>query len=85
MEPLLELIDLLVNLYMVVLLARVLLPIFRISPFHPVMRAIYRLTEPVLAPLRAILPRAGMYDLSPLAAMIVLTVLQSILAALLTG
>jgi YggT family protein len=85
MEPLLGLMDLLVNLYMVVLLARVLLPVFGISPFHPLMQAIYRFTEPVLAPIRAILPRAGMFDLSPLAAMIVLTVLQSILAALLRG
>jgi YggT family protein len=85
MEPLLGWIDLLVNLYMVVLLARVLLPIFGISPFHPMMRVMYRLTEPVLAPIRAILPRAGMFDLSPLAAMILLTVLQSILAALLRG
>ena len=85
METLLGLIDLLVNLYMVVLLARVLLPIFGISPFHPVMQVIYRFTEPVLAPIRAILPRAGMFDLSPLAAMILLTVLQSIVAALLRG
>jgi len=85
METLLGLIDLLVNLYMVVLLARVLLPIFGISPFHSVMQVIYRFTEPVLAPIRAILPRAGMFDLSPLAAMILLTVLQSIVATLLRG
>ncbi len=85
MESVLGVVDLLVNLYMVVLLARVLLPLFGFGGQHPLMQAIYRLTEPILAPLRSLLPRAGMFDLSPLAAMILLTVLQSIVAALLLG
>ena len=33
---------------------------------------LYRITEPVLSPLRRILPRAGMIDFSPLAAIILL-------------
>lgn len=85
MGQLIGVLDLLINLYMVVLLARVLLPLFGLSSIHPLMLAVYRLTEPLLAPLRSLLPRAGMFDLSPLAAMILLTVLQSILTALLRG
>ncbi len=85
MESLITLIDLMVNLYFVILLARILLPFFGISPYHQVMQLIYQLTEPVLAPIRSILPRAGMFDLSPMVAMIILTVLQSILVALLRG
>ena len=33
---------------------------------------LYRITEPVLSPLRRILPRVGMVDFSPLAAIILL-------------
>lgn len=85
MEALITLIDLTVNLYFVILLARVLLPFFGISPYHPVMQVIFQLTEPVLAPIRSVLPRAGMFDFSPMVAMIILTVLQSILVAVLRG
>ena len=83
MEPLIALIDLFINLYFFVLLARVLLPVFGINPYHPVMQAIFRLTEPVLAPIRSFLPRTMMFDFSPMAAMILLTVLQALLTMLL--
>ena len=85
MEPLIALIDLLVNLYIFVLLARVLLPLFGLDPYHPVMQAIFRLTEPVLAPIRSFMPRTMMFDFSPMAAMILLTVLQALLTMLLRG
>ncbi len=85
MEPLVFLIDTLVNLYLVVLLARVLLPLFGLSPHHPVVQWTMRLTEPILSPIRSVLPRVGMLDFSPLVAMILLNVLQSILVALITG
>ena len=85
MEPLIALIDLFINLYFFVLLARVLLPVFGINPYHPVMQVIIRLTEPILAPIRSILPRVGMMDFSPMVAMILLTVLQFVLTAFLRG
>jgi YggT family protein len=44
-----------------------------------------RLTEPILGPIRSVLPRVGMLDFSPLVAMILLNVLQSILVALIRG
>ncbi len=82
MEPLVFLIDTLVNLYLIVLLARVLLPLLGLSPHHPIVQWSLRLTEPVLSPIRSVLPRVGMLDFSPLVAMILLNVLQSILVAL---
>jgi len=85
MEPLVFVIHTLVNLYLVVLLARVLLPLFGLSPHHPVVQWTLRMTEPVLGPIRSVLPRVGMLDFSPLVAMILLNVLQSILVALIRG
>ncbi|MFC1988871.1 YggT family protein [Chloroflexota bacterium] len=39
---------------------------------------LYQVTEPILAPLRRIIPRMGMMDLSPLAAIIILQVLAAV-------
>jgi YggT family protein len=42
-------------------------------------RTLIRLTEPVLAPIRSVLPRTGMLDLSPLVLFLVLGVLLRLL------
>ena len=50
-----------------VFIARALSSWFRVgpySPFRPVIDIIYRLTEPVLAPIRRVLPAMGGIDLS---------------------
>ena len=38
-----------------------------------------KITEPILAPLRRIIPRAGMFDLTPLIAIILLQLIASLL------
>ncbi len=43
---------------------------------------LYRVTEPILAPLRRIIPRIGMFDLTPLAAIIILQILASFFSRL---
>jgi YggT family protein len=40
----------------------------RIDPTNPIAGVITEITEPILAPIRSILPRMGMIDLSPLIA-----------------
>ena len=40
---------------------------------------VFMLTEPVLGPIRRILPQLGMIDLSPLVVMIILVVVQRLL------
>lgn len=55
------------DVYLVVLIARAILSWFPIrpdSPVAPISRLLYDLTEPLLAPLRRIIPPAGMLDLS---------------------
>jgi YggT family protein len=42
------------------------------NPFHSV---VHEITEPILGPLRQIIPRVGMFDLSPMAALIVLSLI----------
>ncbi len=40
---------------------------------------IHNVTEPILAPIRKILPQMGMFDLSPLIVLVVIQVLQTVI------
>lgn len=64
------------------LVAYVVLSYF-MDPFHPVRATINRIVEPVLNPIRRILPQTGMVDFSPLVAIIVIQVIEFILTRLL--
>jgi len=74
----------LAELYFLILIVRALLSWFPYdprSPLNPVRRVIYAITEPVLAPLRRIIPPVGMFDISFLVAIIVMQVVVRILAS----
>ena len=67
-----------ISLYSYVIFARVLISWFNPNPYNPIVDAIYRLTEPVLTPIRRILPPLGGFDLSPLVVFFILNFLQRI-------
>lgn len=52
---------------------------FFLSPYHPIRQFFDRLVEPMLAPIRRIIPPLGMVDLSPLILIILLQVLNMVL------
>ena len=54
---------------------RVLLSWFPIDPRNPLVTLLYDVTEPVLEPLRRVIPRMGMFDLSPLVALLLIQLL----------
>ena len=58
---------------------RAILSWFLPSPTNTLSVILYRVTEPILSPLRRIIPRAGMLDFTPLAAIILLQVIASLL------
>lgn len=60
---------------------RALLSWINPSPGNPIVRFLNDITEPILAPLRRVIPMVGMMDLSPLIAMIVLSYAGQILAS----
>ena len=61
------------------IIARVILSWFSPSPTNALAIILNKVTEPVLAPLRRIIPRAGMLDFTPLAAIILLQLIASFL------
>src|SRR4051794_12114597 len=73
---LLQIVQLVFNIFSLLLLARVLMSWFNPSPYNPIVQFLHRVTEPVLAPIRRVLPQTGMMDFSPLVAIILLILIQ---------
>lgn len=74
-----RLIHVLFALYSLAVVARVLLPLVGMSYLHPVMRFLYDVTEPLLAPIRRRLPQTGPLDLSPLVLILILWLVEQVL------
>lgn len=53
------------------------------DPYHPVRRGIDRIVEPMLMPIRRIVPLVGMLDFSPLILIILIQLSSSLLVRLL--
>ena len=64
------------------LLAYVILSYF-MDPYHPIRMTINRFVDPILNPIRRLLPQTGMLDFSPLVAIILLQLIEFILTRLL--
>jgi YggT family protein len=70
----------LISVYYIVLLARVFLSWFPLQPgtaMASIASIIYQLTEPVMGPVRRLIPTVGMIDISPIVVFIGLQILQS--------
>lgn len=80
MDILFSLIVLVLQLFRLVLLARVLLSWFpNIDRSNPIIQLLYDVTEPVLKPIREMLPQSGMIDFSPLVVFLLISVLMQLL------
>jgi len=79
------LIRFLFELYTVILLARVLLSWLQIDPNNQWVKIIYQLTEPLLAPIRRLLPQSAGIDFSPIVAFIVLLVAEQVVLVILSS
>ncbi len=56
-----------------------------LSPYHPLREALDRIVEPMLAPIRRVVPMVGMLDLSPLVLLLLIQLLSQILTSLLSS
>lgn len=68
-----------------VLIARILLSWFGVSPYNELVQIIYRISEPILMPLRRLPLKVGMIDFSPILAFILLSFLQRLVVGGLRG
>ncbi len=83
MEILLNFFDLLFTVLSFAIIARALISWLPIDPYHPIVQFLYQITEPILVPLRRVVPPLGMMDITPIVAIILLNVLQAIVHSIL--
>ena len=75
-----DIIRVFIILLIIGIFARVLLTWFPTgNTYNPLVAAIYQLTEPILAPLRRIIPRVGVFDFTPTVALIILFLILNVL------
>lgn len=71
-----------IQLLSLAILARALLSWVRPDPSNPFVRVLNSVTDPILEPLRRVIPRMGMMDISPLVALIGLGILGQMVCGL---
>ena len=82
MSGLIGLIQLVATVLSLVVLVDVVLSYF-LTPYHPIKRALDSVVEPMLAPIRRLLPSVGMFDFSPVVLIILIQVVESVLIQIL--
>ncbi len=75
------LLDFLLYLYFWLIIVRIVASFFATDSYHPVFPLLMQLTEPVLAPLRRVLPPLGPFDLSPLVATLLMLLARALIVA----
>src|SRR5687768_7716196 len=75
-----NLVNLVLSAYMWIIIARAVLSWVNPDPFNPIVRFLYRVTEPVLRPIRHRLPTLSIgIDLSPMVVILAIFFLDSFL------
>ena len=75
----------LLDLYSLVVFAAVIVSWIQLPPNHPIVGVLGALTEPLLAPIRRILPDMGGLDLSPLVLLFGLRIVRGVLLSAALG
>jgi YggT family protein len=73
----------LLSLLELLIIARVILS-WVVSPVsrHPAVVLIRSVTDTILEPIRSVLPRTGMFDLAPMVAILVISLLQGLISGM---
>jgi YggT family protein len=79
---LIQLIGALQFILVLMILASVILSYF-MAPYHPVRRFLDSIVDPMLAPIRRIVPLVGMLDFSPLVLILLIQLIGNLLTRLL--
>lgn len=80
-----ELVNTVVNILTILLFARSILSFVIRDPYNPIMRFLYDVTEPILAPIRRRMPPMGGFDLSMLVAFFGIQIIGRLVVRLLLG
>lgn len=75
---LIQLINIISQFIILLVIVKVILSYF-MDPYHPLRRMLDGVVEPMLDPIRRVVPLIGMFDFSPLILIILVQILSSVL------
>ncbi|HKE46844.1 MAG TPA: YggT family protein [Rhodanobacteraceae bacterium] len=75
-----DLVDFVLLLYIVLILVRVVLSFVGTDSYHPIVPLVIQLTEPVMKPIRRLLPDVGGIDFSPMVVLLAITLARVLVA-----
>ena len=82
-------INIIFRAYTILIFARVIVSWIRIDPYHPfwgpILRFVFQATEPIMQPIRRLLPNMGGLDFTPLIVLIGMDLLRVLLINVLVG
>jgi YggT family protein len=81
LSALAQLLGLVLQVYMWIVIIRAIISWVNPDPYHPIVQFLYRSTEPVLRPIRRVLPAAWGIDFSPLVVILAIIFLDQFLVA----
>ena len=70
------------RLFIFLIFIKVILGYF-MDPYHPIKRTLDNIIEPLLAPIRRVVPYIGMFDFSPIILIFLVEILSRVLIAIL--
>jgi YggT family protein len=68
-----------INFLIIIIVIRAIVSWISPDPYNPIVRAIYAVTEPILLPLRSIIPIFGGFDFTPIIAILLLVLVRALL------
>ena len=75
-------INIVAQLLVLLVFVSVILSYF-MDPYHPIRRGVDNIVEPMLSPLRRVIPTVGMLDFSPLVLILLIQLIKSLIVSLL--
>ena len=78
-EVLAQMVNGILEIYWWIIVVRVLMSWVSPDPFNPIVRFLITMTDPVLEPVRRIIPTIGPLDISPIVVLFILRALQHFL------
>jgi YggT family protein len=79
MSDLASIVNLIVTVLSIAIIGRALMSWFDPGMQSPVGRLLHTVTEPIIAPIRQVIPSLGMFDISPIIALLLLRLIGTLI------
>ena len=84
MAILIQIIDVVAQILVLLVIISAILSFF-MDPYHPIRRGVDNIVQPMLEPIRRVVPLVGMFDFSPLILIILIQLVSNLLIAFLSS